>query len=258
MKTKLTIYLIAFAIFSCKKTDPVSNDDSAVFITEISANDSPKKETFEYNNGNLTHYTFDLFGNGGIEYNIVYDSQNRPSSVFKNNQEYAALHYSGNKISIIVNHGFLDSLVYTLNGTGKIMSVEKFDNFSGTMLRNASLDYFYSHFNLMKIEGLEYNHNGTIKHRYTEEAEFDENNNALKSSYGNAALRELLFALDPKRVFVIHSKNNLTKLSSNHTSDGFDLIQNIQYNSSHYPISISHQLNQYGLFESETERYEYE
>ena len=257
MKTVFSLALLALTLLSCKKTTYSTLPASANQIKQITSTSFEIDEQFHYSNGLLKTYSLDLFGSRKLEYNILYDNLKRPKTIVKENQEFAHFYYNGNTVSVYSDDGIADSLVYTMDRAGRILKRVSYDNFYKTMLKNGSKTYSYDGNNLIKIEGRDFNTDGSIKFSFTETASYDEGKNAFGSLSETTVLMEFIFQFFPERVFAVNSQNNATRIRSDHSSDGFILMQNPTFNTSGYPESIATSFHQFGIIESDVIIYDY-
>jgi hypothetical protein len=258
MRKFTTIILLAIAFTNCKKENqitPQPKDNSLKSITSVNYG---YREYFDFTNGLLSDYAVDIYGTGEIVFEIDYDHRGRAVLVKKNGELYAFFFYHINSVSLYVDDGLVDSLHYILDTHGNISSLERFDNFHGSMLKNAQKTYLYAGYNLIEIESTEYNPNGSKKLIYKESAIYDNGKNAFEPIHENVVLLELLFSHIPSRIFTVNSKNNITSIESNHPSDGYTMTQSINYNSLGKPSEITFIKDQYGYIDQDIELFSYQ
>jgi len=257
MKKPILIILLATALTHCNKENLVTDQPTPNFLNRISSVNYGYQEFFDYDAGRLKTYAVDIYGTGAKTFEMAYDHLKRPISIEKNGHKCASFIYNANTVSLYINDGLIDSLFYTLDSSGKIEHLEKYDAFSGSMLKNADKHYSYSGNNLIEIYCTEYKTNGEIKLNYTESAAFDTGINAFEAMKENPVLLEFLFQHIPSRIFIANSQNNITHLESNHPSDGYTLTQTINYNNLDQTSDMSYLKEQYGFVDQDTETYSY-
>lgn len=257
MKTTILIIPLALLLTNCKKETQITIPQTNNYLTRITSVNYGYKEEFSYDNELLKTYSVDIYGTGPIVYEVHYDLEQRPIHINKNDIEIASFFYNTNAISLKVDEGTADSLFYTLDHSAKITRLEKYDDFHGTMLKNAHNRYRYENDNLVEISSTEYEPNGRIKLKFIVSAIYDNERNAFETPHANAVLFEFLFQHIPSRLFTANSQNNITRLESTHPSDGYTYSQTIGFNAVSKPIEIRFIKNQYGFTDEDTELYTY-
>lgn len=258
MKRLTTIIFMATVFICCKKETQITNPQSGNYLARITSVNYGYKEDFSYNNELLKTYSIDIYGTGPIVYEVHYDLEKRPTHINKNGIEIAWFFYHYNAISLKVDDGTTDSLFYALDHSAKITRLEKYDDFHGTMLKNAHNRYRYENDNLVEISSTEYEPNGRIKLKFIESAIYDNERNAFETPHANAVLFEFLFQHIPSRIFTVNSQNNIAQLASTHPSDGYTFSQTIvEFNAASQPIEIRFVKSQYGFTDEDTELYTY-